>query len=152
MCANKVGSNSVAFAYFDSMCDALRQHEMLEGMSISCNPPYDYSGKFIRTLIKSFDKNQKTRAVLVVPYREGRQWWKDLVKDPRFRQIGYHASGTQVFTAADSINPYRTEDRIECNPTKEVITVWEMRLHAATYAKFTFKDAIKFEGNLIAAM
>ena len=112
MCANIVGSNAVAFAYFDAMCDALRQHEQLEGMDISCNPPYDYAGKFIKTLITAFDKNQKTRAVLVVPARTTTTWFINLCKDPRFRLAGIHARGNHVFSGSDLINPLRFEDRI----------------------------------------
>ena len=118
MCANKVGSNSVAFAYFDAMCDALEQLEMLLGMDISCNPPYDYSGKFIRLLIKAFNSDQRTRALVVVPVRKTRQWFIDLIVDPRFELIGYHAEGTQVFTGANPINPFRSEDRIGFAGTK----------------------------------
>jgi hypothetical protein len=47
-------------------------------MDIMCNPVYYKSGEYIDTLEEAYNKNENTRALLVVPVRESQEWFKNL--------------------------------------------------------------------------
>lgn len=85
--------------------DALQQTEFLLGRDILCNPPFEHMSDYITLLETAYDKDPKTRCILVAPERPTADWFPRLTNNPTFQLLEIYPAETAIFSAFNDRNP-----------------------------------------------
>ena len=149
ICCTPGGGNATGPFYYDAESDALHQAAHLAGLDLMCNPAFDCTEKFINLLIEVYNKNDNTRAVLIVPERRSNQWFKDLIENKLFRLVFYWTKNMGIFSGANKVDSLAEDGRINYSTSFDNILVFEMNKNAPPYETVTFADMPDLRQDLV---
>ena len=69
-------------------------------MDIMCNPVFYRAGEYIETLEEAYKIDDNTRALLVVPVKEKKEWFAKLDSTNHWKLVATYLKGADMFTRA----------------------------------------------------
>ena len=114
-----------------------------------CNPAFDCAERFINLLLEVYNKNDSTRAVLIVPERRSQQWFQDLVENELFRLVFYWTKNMGIFSGANKVDSLAEDGRVNYSTSYDNILVFEMNKDAPPYETLTFADMPDLRKDLV---
>ena len=114
-----------------------------------CNPTFDIAEKFIDTLIKAYELDDNTRAVLIVPVRRNAPWFEELVADTRFKLVCYWTKSVGTFSGANKVDSLAIEGRVNYGKNYDDILAFELSKAAPTYPTLKFADIPDMRKDLV---
>ena len=90
--------------FYEVSMDGRLQARMLEGLYVIINPPFYDAQAYVDMILKSFDANSNTRALLILPYRPNLRWQKTLAAHPSVHLVRFYSRALPIFSRSNKNN------------------------------------------------
>ena len=118
------GSNK----HFENFCsiddDALKKD--LTQYLVYCNIPFRLCEKFLEKFEKTKNQNKAFKALIVLPYRDSKKWFKDFLTRGRWRLVWYWPKGSYLFSEPSAIDRFNLNRRCATLSSREDILALEL--------------------------